>query len=108
VLYNLPVPAGALARCTTRLDGRKLNGTYDPEGKPYVYNCSDSNKDGSIPFAVLELPQYIEVAPAGTIAAAEMNLEALPAQAPYSIYDLRSYDRNVGAAREPPLPLSKP
>lgn len=61
VIYNIKVPAGAQARCTTNLDGRKLVGSY---GEPYYFNCSDSNKDGEIPRAVSELPQYIEVSTA--------------------------------------------
>jgi hypothetical protein len=58
VIYNIQVPAGAKARCTTNLDGRNLQGTY---GDPYHFNCSDTNRDGEIPRTVGELPQYIEV-----------------------------------------------
>src|SRR5262249_37091396 len=47
VIYNLPVYPGALARCTTNLDGRDQDGGND--GEPYRFNCSDSNGDGVIP-----------------------------------------------------------
>jgi hypothetical protein len=49
--YNLPVPAGARATCTDHLD----------ENPPAIYDCSDINKDGTIPRAVNGLPQYVEV-----------------------------------------------
>ncbi len=51
VLYDLPIKAGAQAICTDHLD----------ESSPATYYCSDSNKDGIIPRAVNELPQYVEV-----------------------------------------------
>lgn len=53
VLYNLQVPAGARAICTDHLD-------QDP---PATYDCSDTNRDGMIPRAVNELPQYVELLP---------------------------------------------
>lgn len=59
-IYNLPVPPGALARCTTNLDGRTVDNSGET-GKPYFFNCSDKNNDGSIPITVNEQPQYIEV-----------------------------------------------
>ena len=51
VLYNLPVPRGARAICTDHLS----------DAAPAVYDCSDTNRDGMIPRAVNELPQYVEV-----------------------------------------------
>lgn len=65
VLYNIAVPQGAVARCTTNLDGRKPGGN---DGEPYYFNCSDTNKDGVIPRAVGELPQYIEISTLKTTA----------------------------------------
>ena len=53
VLYNLPVPAGARAICTDHLD----------QSPPAIYDCSDANRDGMIPRAVNELPQYVEIFP---------------------------------------------
>jgi hypothetical protein len=49
--YELPVTPGAQAICTDHLD----------QNPPTIYYCSDTNKDGAIPRAVNELPQYIEV-----------------------------------------------
>lgn len=51
VLYNLAVPRGARAICTDHLS----------DSAPAVYDCSDTNRDGMIPRAVNELPQYVEV-----------------------------------------------
>jgi hypothetical protein len=51
VLYNMPVPLGARAICTDHLS----------DAAPTIYTCSDDNRDGFIPRAVNELPQYIEV-----------------------------------------------
>ena len=51
VLYNLAVPRGARAICTDHLS----------DAAPAIYDCSDSNRDGMIPRAVNELPQYVEV-----------------------------------------------
>lgn len=51
VIYNLPVPAGARAICTDHLD----------QNPPATYDCSDTNRDGFIPRAVNELPQYVEL-----------------------------------------------
>jgi len=51
VLYDLPVKAGTRAICTDHLD----------QNPPAKYYCSDTNKDGMIPRAVNELPQYVEV-----------------------------------------------
>jgi hypothetical protein len=51
VLYNLQVPPGATAICTDQLNLTK----------PATYYCSDDNRDGFIPRAVNELPQYVEV-----------------------------------------------
>jgi hypothetical protein len=49
--YNLPVPPGAPAICTDQLN----------QPTPARYDCSDANRDGVIPRAVGELPQYVEV-----------------------------------------------
>jgi hypothetical protein len=49
--YNLPVPPGATAVCTDQLN----------LATPAIYYCSDTNRDGLIPRAVNELPQYVEV-----------------------------------------------
>jgi hypothetical protein len=51
VLYNLQVPPGATAICTDQLNLTR----------PATYYCSDDNRDGFIPRAVNELPQYVEV-----------------------------------------------
>jgi hypothetical protein len=51
LLYNVPVPPGVTAICTDHLD----------DDAPATYYCSDRNKDGMIPRAVNELPQYVEV-----------------------------------------------
>lgn len=51
VIYNLPVAPGRKAICTDHLS--------DPT--PQIYYCSDTNRDGAIPRAVNELPQYVEV-----------------------------------------------
>lgn len=51
LLYNLPVPPGATAICTDQLN----------MATPAKYYCSDTNRDGFIPRAVNELPQYVEV-----------------------------------------------
>ncbi len=53
VRYDLPVPIGAAAICTDQLN--------TPGGQSY--DCSDANRDGFVPRAVNELPQYIEVLP---------------------------------------------
>lgn len=53
VIYNLPVPAGARAICTDHLD----------KNPAATYDCSDTNRDGMIPRAVNELPQYVELFP---------------------------------------------
>lgn len=52
-VYNLRVPPGARAICTDQLN----------QPVPAIYDCSDANKDGIIPRAVGELPQYVEVLP---------------------------------------------
>jgi hypothetical protein len=52
-LYNLPVPPGVTAICTDQLN----------LPTPARYYCSDANRDGVIPRAVNELPQYVEVLP---------------------------------------------
>ncbi|HEU5090483.1 MAG TPA: hypothetical protein VFT99_23675 [Roseiflexaceae bacterium] len=51
LVYNLPVPPGAIAVCTDQLNRET----------PSTYYCSDTNGDGMIPRAVNELPQYVEV-----------------------------------------------
>jgi hypothetical protein len=51
--YNMPVPVGATAICTDQLNMQQ----------PATYYCSDTNRDGIIPRAVNELPQYVEVLP---------------------------------------------
>jgi len=51
VYYELPVAPGAQAICTDHLD----------QQQPAIYYCTDTNRDGAIPRAVNELPQYIEV-----------------------------------------------
>jgi len=51
--FDLPVPTGSTAICTDHLD-------LDVAA---TYPCSDTNKDGFIPRAVNELPQYVEVFP---------------------------------------------
>jgi hypothetical protein len=51
--FDLPVPTGSRAMCTDHLD-------LDVAA---TYPCSDTNKDGVIPRAVNELPQYVEVFP---------------------------------------------
>lgn len=51
VLYNLQVPPGVTAICTDQLN----------LSTPATYYCSDENRDGLIPRAVNELPQYVEV-----------------------------------------------
>jgi hypothetical protein len=50
-IFNLPVAPGARAICTDHLS----------DAAPAVYLCSDTNGDGTIPRAVNELPQYVEV-----------------------------------------------
>lgn len=50
-IYNLPVPVGARAICTDHL----------ADNPPTTYDCTDTNRDGLIPRAVNELPQYVEV-----------------------------------------------
>jgi hypothetical protein len=50
-IFNLAVRAGAKAICTDHLS----------DAAPAVYDCSDTNRDGMIPRAVNELPQYVEV-----------------------------------------------
>lgn len=57
--YRLPVPVGAVAVCTDRLD-RPPYIPYE-EGGRAVYYCGDTNLDGTIPRAVGELPMYVEV-----------------------------------------------
>ncbi len=51
LIYNLGVPVGARAICTDQLN----------MVEPATYYCSDENRDGAIPRAVNELPQYVEV-----------------------------------------------
>jgi len=59
VYYELPIPIGAKALCTDHLDWNP----YDPDTtrRPQTYECSDTNRDGRIPRAVNELPQYVEI-----------------------------------------------
>ncbi len=50
-LYNLAVPPGARAICVTRLEEPQTAASY----------CSDDDRNGVIPRAVNELPQYVLV-----------------------------------------------
>ena len=59
VFYDLPVPVGANALCTDHLDWNPYD--PDPTKRPQTYPCSDTNRDGRIPRAVNELPQYVEL-----------------------------------------------
>jgi len=59
VYYELPVPIGAKALCTDHLDWNPYD--PDPTRRPQTYDCSDTNRDGRIPRAVNELPQYVEL-----------------------------------------------
>lgn len=59
VQHNLPVYPGARAICTIHLEG--LPDDPDPLRRLQRYDCSDKNRDGNIPVAVLGLPIYIEV-----------------------------------------------
>jgi hypothetical protein len=59
VYYELQVAPGAGARCTDHLDWNPYS--TDPTKRPQTYDCSDTNRDGRIPRAINELPQYVEV-----------------------------------------------
>ena len=81
VLYNLPVTPRSQARCTINLDGQRWSsGTTN--GDPNVFDCSDNKGKGTIPLAVGELPQYVEVLDQGVSTAGFLDHVADPLSSP--------------------------